>query len=298
MCGIVGLLVKNQKMRDSIGELMLPMLIGMTERGPDSAGMAIFGAPVHADARKFSLYAGVDDFNWAKLGHDFEQHLGSKANIEPKSNHAVLTTTMAPETVKIWLKEDYPQLHLLSVGQLMDIYKDIGTPTQVAERYAFEKFSGTHLVGHTRMATESAVTPAHAHPFTAGEDWCLVHNGSLSNANSLRRKLQKEGIEFETDNDTEAACRFLQWRMREGDNLETALNHGFEELDGFYTLLMGTKNELALVRDPFGCKPAMIAEHDDYVAIASEFRSLAHLPDIKNAKVFEPSPKELYVWKL
>ena len=219
MCGIVGLLVRNPKMRDSIGELMLPMLIGMTERGPDSAGMAIFGAPVSADARKFSLYSGVADFNWTKLGHDFEKHLSIKAKIEPKANHAVLTTTLEPATVKIWLKEHYPQLHLLSVGQLMDIYKDIGTPAQVAERYDFKNFKGTHLVGHTRMATESAVTPAHAHPFTAGEDWCLVHNGSLSNANSLRRKLQYEGIEFETDNDTEAACRFLQWRMREGDDL-------------------------------------------------------------------------------
>ena len=298
MCGIVGLLVKNQKMCDSIGELMLPMLIGMTERGPDSAGLAMFGAPVAADSRKFSLYSGVADFNWTKLGHDFEKHLSIKAKIEPKANHAVLTTTLSPATVKIWLKEHYPALHLLSVGQLMDIYKDVGTPAQVADRYDFKNFKGTHLVGHTRMATESAVTPAHAHPFTAGEDWCLVHNGSLSNANSLRRKLQKEGIEFETDNDTEAACRFLQWRMREGDDLETALNHGFEELDGFYTLLMGTSNQLALVRDPFGCKPAIIAEHDDYVAIASEFRALAHLPDIKNAKVFEPSPKEMYVWKI
>lgn len=298
MCGIVGLLVKNQKLRANIGELMLPMLIGMTERGPDSAGLAIFGAPVAADSRKFSLYSGEEDFNWVKLGHEFEKHLSTTAKIEPKANHAVLTTTLEPATVKTWLKDNYPKLHLLSVGQLMDIYKDTGTPAQVAERYDFKSLSGTHLVGHTRMATESAVTPAHAHPFTAGEDWCLVHNGSLSNANNIRRKLQYEGIVFETDNDTEAACRFLQWRMREGDDLETALNHGFEELDGFYTLLMGTRDQLALVRDPFGCKPAIIAEHDDYVAIASEFRSLAHLPDIKNAKVFEPSPKEMYVWKL
>jgi len=298
MCGIVGLLIKNPTMRDSIGELMLPMLIGMTERGPDSAGMAMFTAPVAADTRKFSLYSGASDFNWTKLGHDFEKHLSVKANIEPKSNHAVLTTTLAPATVKMWLIEHYPQLHLLSVGQLMDIYKDTGTPKQVADKYDFKNFKGSHLVGHTRMATESAVTPAHAHPFTAGEDWCLVHNGSLSNAHSLRRQLEKEGIEFETDNDTEAACRYLQWRMREGDDLKTALNHGFEALDGFYTLLMGTSTELALVRDPYGCKPAMIAEHDDYVAIASEFRSLAHLPDINNAHVFEPSPKEMYVWKL
>jgi len=183
MCGIVGLLVKNPKMRDQIGELMLPMLIGMTERGPDSAGMAMFTAPVAADARKFSLFSGTSDFNWTKLGHDFEKHLSIKAKIEPKENHAVLTTTLEPATVKMWLKEHYPQLHLLSVGQLMDIYKDVGTPAQVADRYDFKNFKGTHLVGHTRMATESAVTPAHAHPFTAGEDWCLVHNGSFSNFN-------------------------------------------------------------------------------------------------------------------
>lgn len=298
MCGIVGLLVRNPKMRDTIGELMLPMLIGMTERGPDSAGLAMFSAPVADDARKFNLYSAQQDFNWKGLVADFEKSLNSKAKIEPKTNHAVITTTLSPTMVKAWLKTNYPQLHLLSVGQLMDIYKDVGTPAQVADRYDFKNFKGSHLVGHTRMATESAITPAHAHPFTAGQDWCLVHNGSLSNAHSLRRKLEKEGIEFETDNDTEAACRFLEWRMREGDDLETALNHGFDELDGFYTLLMGTKDQLALVRDPFACKPAIIAEHNDYVAIASEFRSLAHLPDIKNAKVFEPSPKEMYVWKL
>ncbi|MDR2874680.1 MAG: glutamine amidotransferase family protein [Methylobacillus sp.] len=298
MCGIVGLLVKNPKLRPVIGELMMPMLIGMTERGPDSAGLAIFSESANKDSRKFSLYAADEDFNWHKLGHDFTTHLGSQAKIDVKVNHAVLTTNLEPNTVKVWLKEHYPNVHLLSVGQLMDVYKDTGTPAEVADRYGFEKMSGTHLVGHTRMATESAVTPAHAHPFTAGEDWCLVHNGSLSNPNSLRRMLQHQGIAFETDNDTEAACRFLEWRMREGDDLHTALQKGFEELDGFFTLLMGTKDQLALVRDPFACKPAVVAEHDDYVAIASEFRSLAKLPDVKNAKIYEPMPEELYIWKV
>ena len=179
---------------------------------------------------------------------------------------------------------------------MIDLYKDTGKPTDVADRYNFKSLKGSHLVGHTRMATESAVTPTHAHPFTAGEDFCLVHNGSLSNPNQIRRKLEHHGIEFETDNDTEAACRFLEWRMREGDELETALNQGFEELDGFYTFLMGTANKLALVRDAFGCKPAVVAQTDDYVAIASEFRSLAHLPDVKNAHIYEPAPEEIYVW--
>tara|TARA_B100000749_G_C18297493_1_gene411061 strand:- start:367 stop:813 length:447 start_codon:yes stop_codon:yes gene_type:complete len=146
------------------------------------------------------------------------------------------------------------------------------------------------------MATESAVSPAHAHPFTAGEDFCLVHNGSLSNPWSLRRKLEKKGINFETDNDTEAACRFLEWRMQEGQSLEQALQEAFVELDGFYTLLMATKKKIVLVRDAFACKPAVVAETKDYVAIGSEFRSLAHLPGIKNAKLFEPAPEEIYSW--
>lgn len=298
MCGIVGLLVKNPKMRASIGELMMPMLIGMTERGPDSAGMAIFGSPVEKGELKYSLYAPSMEFNWQGLAHDFDAHLGSKVRISTQGNHAILISHLEASTIRTWIKQHYPSVHVLSVGQSIDVYKDTGLPADVAARYDFSRMRGTHLVGHTRMATESAVTPAHAHPFTAGEDWCLVHNGSLSNPNSLRRKLQHEGILFETDNDTEAACRFLEWRMREGDDLHTSLQKGFEELDGFFTLLMGTRDQLALVRDPFACKPAVVAEHDDYVAIASEFRSLAKLPDVNNAKIYEPMPEELYIWKV
>jgi glutamate synthase domain-containing protein 1 len=148
------------------------------------------------------------------------------------------------------------------------------------------------------MATESAVSPAHAHPFTAGEDFCLVHNGSLSNPHSVRRKLEKRGIRFETDNDTEAACRFLEWRMSEGESLESALEQAFDELDGFYTLLMATGDKLVLVRDAFACKPAVAAETDDYVAISSEFRSLAHLPGVQQARLFEPTPQRIYSWSV
>lgn len=300
MCGIVGLLVKNPALKSRLGELMVPMLIGMTERGPDSAGLAVFTEPLSEGQRKISLYSGLtddgDDFNWLGLGHEFKQHLGVEAKIAPQGNHAILTVSIAPEPVKRWIKEHHPKLHILSTGRAIDLYKDIGTPTEVSDRYDFKHLTGTHLVGHTRMATESAVTPDRAHPFTAGEDFCLVHNGSLSNPYGVRRMLEPRGIKFETDNDTEAACRFLEWRLREGDDLETALQKGFEELDGFYTFLMGTPDKLALIRDPFACKPAVVAETDDYVAIASEFRSLAHLPDIKNAKVFEPAPEEMYVW--
>ena len=300
MCGIVGLLVKTPALREQLGELMVPMLIGMTERGPDSAGLAVFTAALAEGARKISIYSGLTedgaDFNWQALGHGIRSHLGIAVQVEAQGNHAVLTVDGAVTPVKRWIKTQHPALHLLSTGRSIELYKDIGTPAAVAERYGFKRLKGSHLVGHTRMATESAVTPDRAHPFTAGEDFCLVHNGSLSNPNGIRRMLEPRGITFETDNDTEAACRFLEWRLREGDDLETALQKGFEELDGFYTFLMGTPDKLALIRDPFACKPAVVAETDDYVAIASEFRSLAHLPGVKNARVFEPAPEEMYVW--
>jgi glutamate synthase domain-containing protein 1 len=294
MCGIVGLLIKNQTLRDSLGELLVPMLVGMSDRGPDSAGLAVFTATLPDPYRKYSLYAGNHTIDWTALTEEFSG-LG-KATIDAHGNQAVLMTDQPPETVKSWLKSTYPQLHLLSAGRTIDLYKDTGKPIAVADRYGFRALKGSHAVGHTRMATESAVTPAHAHPFTAGEDFCLVHNGSLSNPNEIRRKLEPRGIHFETDNDTEAACRFLEYRMREGDDLEAAIQRGFEELDGFYTFLMGTADKLALVRDPFACKPAIVAETEDYVAIASEFRSLAHLPNVNQANIYEPAPEEMYVW--
>lgn len=297
MCGIVGLLVKNPALREQLGELMLPILVGMTERGPESAGLAVFTEAVSAGRRKFSVYSGPAIAPWADFAQAAIRELGTDSAVNAQGNHAVLETAAPSAQVKAWLARNYAKYHLLSVGRSIELYKDTGTPAEVATRYGFAQLSGSHLVGHTRMATETAVTPERAHPFTAGEDFCLVHNGSLSNPYSVRRKLEPLGIKFETDNDTEAACRFLEWRMREGDDLETALEKGFDELDGFYTFLMGTQDELALVRDAFSCKPAIVAETDDYVAISSEFRSLAKLPGVKNASIFEPNPEQIYLWR-
>ncbi|CAN5470583.1 glutamine amidotransferase family protein [soil metagenome] len=301
MCGIVGLLLKNPAMRPQLGSLMVPMLIGMSERGPDSAGLAVFTPALPETKRKLSVYAGMTGLNasydWVAMVGKLNAAMAVGASVHTTGNHAIITFDGAPEPVKAWIKAHEPKLHVLSTGQHIDLYKDVGTPTQVSDRYDFKHLQGTHLIGHTRMATESAVTPDRAHPFTAGEDFCLVHNGSLSNPYAIRRKLEAEGIVFETDNDTEAACRFLEWRMREGDDLEGALQKGFAELDGFYTFLMGTADKMALIRDPFACKPALVAETDDWVAVASEFRSLAHLPGIEHAHVFEPAPKEMYVWQ-
>ena len=216
----------------------------------------------------------------------------------PRANHAVLTTPAPPDAVKAWLAEVAARAHLLSVGRSIDLYKDIGRRPRSPSATDSRRLAGSHLVGHTRMATESAVTPEHAHPFTAGEDFCLVHNGSLSNPYSVRRKLEPLGIQFETDNDTEAACRFLEWRMREGDDLDDGAAARLRRARRLLHVPDGhATSKLLLVRDAFACKPAIVAETDDYVAIASEFRSLAHLPGVKNAHVFEPKPEEMYSWK-
>jgi methylamine---glutamate N-methyltransferase subunit A len=298
MCGIVGLLLKSPSLRPRLGEFMVPMLVGMTERGPDSSGMAVFTESVAQDQRKLSLYCADPGFDWPQLEGALLDRLGEATTFETNANHCIVTTRASLAHVREWLAKRYPALHVLSVGRSIDLYKDVGLPSEVAQRYNFARLSGTHLVGHTRMATESAVTPENAHPYTAGEDWCLVHNGSLANPGSLRRKLEKLGEQFESDCDTEGACRYLHWRMSSGDTLETALEHAFRDFDGFFTFLMGTRDTLALVRDPFACKPAVVAETDDYVAIASEFRSLAHLPGVRHANVFEPKPAEVYAWSV
>ncbi len=305
MCGIVGLLLKNPALRGKLGELMAPMLIGMTSRGPDSAGVAFF-LPPPATGRKLSLFwsrgeaVGKDHgaVDWARLSRELSVKFDGLHTFTETGRHAVLETQAAPLEIRDWLADAVPEVYVLSVGRSIDLYKDVGAPADIVQRYGLASMSGTHVVAHTRMATESAVTPAHAHPFTAGEDFCLVHNGSLSNPHLVRKKLEPLGIEFVTDNDTEAACRFFEWRMREGDDLATAVRRGFSELDGFFTFLMGTDQELLIVRDAFACKPAVVAESEDYVAIASEFRSLAHLPGVRHAHVFEPKPEEVYSWRV
>jgi glutamate synthase domain-containing protein 1 len=303
MCGIVGLLLKDRSASPTLGQLLLPMFNCMGDRGPDSAGLAVFQAassqsPGQTAGRRFNLYVPTNGYEWSKLVARFHADRDAQAQIEPLDRHAVLTSTAEPGEVRGWLAGFDPALHVLSVGRSIDVYKDEGHPSEIAQRYHFAELSGSHCVGHTRMATESAVSPAHAHPFTAGEDFCLVHNGSLSNPYMLRRKLEAQGLSFETDNDTEAACRFIEWRLRLGDTIHQALEAAFAELDGFYTLLIATAGSMTLVRDAFACKPAVVAETEQYVAISSEFRSLAHLPGVAEANIFEPLPEEIYTWNV
>ena len=185
----------------------------------------------------------------------------------------------------------------MSAGRLVEIYKEVGRPQEFVERFALGDIQGSHGLGHTRMATESRVTTEGSHPFSTGHDLCLVHNGSLSNHNRLRVRLRRQGIRFQTENDTEVAAGYLAWRLRDGATLDQALRGCLEDLDGFYTFLVGSAEGFAVLRDPIACKPAVLAETDDWVAMASEYRAISVLPGATDARMWEPEPAVVYAWE-
>lgn len=297
MCGIVGLFLKNKALEPKLGEMTATMLATMCERGPDSAGFAIYGDAKSGKA-KITLQSPQPDKDFAGLAKAVGDKIGKAVSLEVKSTHAVLTCPAADvDAARAAVRELTPTIRVMGRGDVIEIYKEVGYPTEVASRFDLKSMTGTHAIGHTRMATESAVTTLGAHPFSTGPDQCLVHNGSLSNHNNLRRELIRDGMIFETANDSEVAAAYLTWRMNQGLNLGQALERSLEDLDGFFTFVVGTKNGFGVVRDPIACKPAVLAETDDYVAFGSEYRALAGLPGIENARVWEPEPATVYFWE-
>jgi methylamine---glutamate N-methyltransferase subunit A len=296
MCGIVGLYTKNPAVEQRLGDYLSSMLIEMTERGPDSAGIAVYRNPAPKGATKLTMHHPHPRFDWSKLAAGLEAELGAKANAEVRGSHAVLVADQDYEAIRAWLDRRQPEVSVVSVGDKIEIYKEMGLPADVVNRFHLRDLKGTHALGHTRMATESAVTTEHSHPFSTGLDLCLVHNGSLSNHNRLRERLKKHGIEIRTDNDTEVAAGYLTWQLREGATLEEALEAAIKDLDGFYTFAVGTKDGFAVLRDPIACKHAVLAETDDWVAMATEYRSIATLPGADKAVIWEPVPAQIYSW--
>ncbi|TVQ59884.1 MAG: amidophosphoribosyltransferase [Rhodobacteraceae bacterium] len=294
MCGIVGLYLKNDALEGDLGRLTALMLHEMRERGPDSAGFAVYGA-VEPGA-KLVLLSKDGATDWAALAKRFEAALGAAADVSPLADHAVLRTEADGDAARRWIIEHAPDVTVLSLGQAIEVFKGVGDPDGVAARFGLAQRTGRHAIAHTRMATESAVTTAGSHPFSTGADTCLVHNGSLSNHNRLRETLRAKGESFQTENDSEVAAGFLAQAMREGETLEGALNAALKAFDGFYTFAIGTRDGFAVLRDPIACKPAVMAETDDWVAMSSEFRAIARLPGVEHAHIWEPKPAQIYSW--
>lgn len=296
MCGIVGLFLKDSNLQPELGSLLSTMLITMTERGPDSAGIAIYNS-VKDDKIKITIQSKNPNTDFPLVNSNLSSMINTPVSIDIKDTHAVLKLPSnkivdACKALDTLCKE----VKIMSVGEKIEIFKEVGRPAKVVDRFSISKMSGTHGIGHTRMATESIVTTMGAHPFSTGNDQCLVHNGSLSNHNSLRRSLEKEGVLFETENDTEVGAAYISNKLNKGNSLKEALETSLIDLDGFFTFLVGTKDGFGVVRDPIACKPAIMAETDRYVAFGSEYRALVELPNIEDAKVWEPEPATVYFW--
>jgi len=296
MCGIVGLFLKDTSLEADLGRMLSEMLITMTDRGPDSAGIAVYNAHQEGQA-KITVQADHPQTDFDGLEKKLGTAICASVKMDVRDTHAVLMVPQASlNAAMAELRQLDPLIRIMGHGESIEIYKEVGLPETVVSRFDIVKMTGTHGIGHTRMATESAVTTMGAHPFNTGSDQCLVHNGSLSNHNSLRRKLRRENIRIETDNDTEVAAAYLTWKLQNGSSLGEALESSLHDLDGFFTFVVGTKDGFGVVRDPIACKPAVMAETDSYVAFGSEYRALVNLPNIEQAQVWEPEPATVYFW--
>ena len=296
MCGIVGLFLKDKSLEVDLGRMLSDMLVTMTDRGPDSAGIAVYNAH-QAGQAKITVQANNPQADFDGLDKKLGAAIGASVKMDVRDTHAVLIMPQVSlDLAMAELRQLEPVIRIMGRGESIEIYKEVGLPETVVSRFDIAKMTGTHGIGHTRMATESAVTTMGAHPFNTGSDQCLVHNGSLSNHNSLRRKLRRENIRIETENDTEVAAAYLTWKLQNGSSLGEALESSLDDLDGFFTFVVGTKDGFGVVRDPIACKPAVMAETDSYVAFGSEYRALVNLPNIEQARVWEPEPATVYFW--
>ncbi len=304
MCGIVGLHLKTGAREAELGSLIVPMLNCMSSRGSDSAGMAIFSDPVPVGRLRYSVT--LDQADAGDLTRSAAQgladalcaELGQEVQCERiRPNGVVLVAPDDQARVVAHVLRLRPDAVVTGTGRSMEIVKDTGGPAEICRRNAIGTRQGFQAIGHTRMATESAVTPDHSHPFAPTPDLAVVHNGSFSNPATVRRRLSEQGIECVTDNDTEVAARLIGRELSYGSGIHGALKEVANEMDGFYTLLVATDTEIAVVRDSFACKPMVVAETDEYVAFASEYIAMTSLPNIESAHVFEPKPEEIHLWQ-
>ena len=293
MCGIVGIYFKKKKLHNKLGKYLSGMLDNMSSRGPDSAGFAIY----NNDTKKFYKYSLC--INDKSIINEFEVDIKNKfkdLTIKSVSDHLVIQTLSSPKTVIPYIKKKYDNILIVGYGKSIEIFKQVGNPKEIVKKFNLQSLTGSHGIGHTRMATESAITIDGSHPYSTGEDECLVHNGSLSNHNNLRRQLIKKGKTFDSFNDTEVAAGYISSNLSKNKSLDKTLKNCLTNLDGFYTFIAGTNKGFAVLRDEIACKPAVIAENNDYVAVASEFQAMAHLPNVNNAKIYEPEPGVIYTW--
>ncbi len=288
MCGIVGLHLRTPELHPRLGELLTGMLCEMGDRGGDSAGVAVYGDPILSPPGRACVSALDVDPTADGIGLD--------VSVTRRGDTYLVTSDTAPQQLLDAVTAAYPQALIAGFGSDMAVLKGVGHPRTLTDTWGLATAQGWQGVGHTRMATESAVTPAGCHPYAVGPEQCMVHNGSFANHATIRRELRASGIEFDSENDTEVGARFIAKQLADGRDVEAALKELCATFDGFYTLLVSNRDSFAVVRDAIACKPAVIAETDDWVAMGSEYRALANLPGVEKAKIWEPEPEVIYAW--
>ncbi|WP_045730770.1 glutamine amidotransferase [Pseudarthrobacter chlorophenolicus] len=302
MCGIAALQLRNPSLHPRMGSLLSSMLCQIVDRGPDSAGLAVYNTPglVSPGISTLSLLGRDQGITTAALTAGVAALLPSDAvpAVQVVGDTTLVSAAVGTDLLVKAVTETLPAATVIGRGEHVAVMKSVGHPMEIAAEHGLEAMAGSQGLSHTRMATESAVTAGGSHPFSVADDLCLVHNGSFSNHATVRRELKREGVVFDSENDTEVGARYVASRLKQGDTLEEALVNLGKVLDGFYTLVVTTADSMAVVRDPIACKPAIIAETDDYVAMASEYRALAALPGISTARIFEPEPGKVYTWSL
>jgi len=296
MCGIVGLHLREPSLYPRLGELLTGMLCQVTERGPDSAGVAVYGDPRWSPPGHASVSLLPGTTTPEEVATALRAAVPDVAVVDAGQT-LVVHAPVAVDTLVAAVRSALPDLLVIGSGEEVAVLKGVGHPQLLAAEFGLVQAQGWQGVAHTRMATESAVTPAHCHPFSVGTDQCLVHNGSFANHATIRRELKAGGAVFDSDNDSEVGARFVAAQLAAGYDLEKSLKLLCERFDGFYTLLVSTKDSFAIVRDAIACKPAVVAETPEWVAMASEYRALAGLPGIEHARIFEPEPEEVYAWQ-
>jgi glutamate synthase domain-containing protein 1 len=302
MCGIAALQLRNPSLHPRMGSLLSSMLCQIVDRGPDSAGLAVYNTPglVTPGTSTLSLLGKDQGIATAAITAGVAALLPSDAAAAARvvGDTTLVSAGVGTDLLVKAVSETLPAATIIGRGEHVAVMKSVGHPMEIAADHGLAAMAGSQGLSHTRMATESAVTAGGSHPFSVADDLCLVHNGSFSNHATVRRGLLREGVVFDSENDTEVGARYVASRLKQGDTLEEALVNLGKVLDGFYTLVVTTADSMAVVRDPIACKPAIIAETDDYVAMASEYRALAGLPGIDNARIFEPEPGKVYTWSL
>ncbi|MFI6358612.1 glutamine amidotransferase [Streptomyces sp. NPDC050743] len=296
MCGIVGLHLRSPELYSQLGELLTGMLCEMEDRGADSAGIAVYGDEDWSPRGRGSVSLIDIDVPAETVAAALGAETGTEVTATTVDNVVLVSADVDSRVLLAAVKKAYPHVLIGGFGEDLAVLKGVGAPRALAESWGLAKAQGWQGVGHTRMATESAVTSSGAHPYAVGPGECLVHNGSFSNHATIRRDLRAAGVEFDSENDTEVGARFVAHRLADGKGVDEALTDLTRTFDGFYTLLVSNRDSFAVVRDAIACKPAVIAETDDWVAMASEYRALAHLPGVENARIWEPEPEVIYHW--